>query len=187
MKYTHANIHMKGGLRKASGFALTELLLALAVVGAVATAGFLVYKSTSSDTATDNQINGVVDFIGKSREQFGSSSQWANFSTANVVKLNRVPSQFTIDATAGSEVLYDAHKTAVTLTAAATAGTAQFSTASQPECSKLGQRVSDLADTLQAGPAGTLQTVKSPSQAFDITKLATGCSGASPVIKVTMQ
>jgi hypothetical protein len=178
---------MKLNRKKARGFVMGELLLGVAIVAIISVGGFLAYRALAADTASDKQIAGIVDFVGKSKEIYGAAGAWTDFTIPNMVKLNRLPPQFSKDATSGSEKIYDANKNEITLTAAANQGTVDFTSASQEECSKVGQRVADLAYSLSAGPTGTLSVVKSATQTFSVTNLATGCSGTNPIVRVVLR
>jgi hypothetical protein len=182
-----AAVGLKKRPSKQGGFVMGELLLAVGIIAVVAVGAFLAYRALSADTASDKQIAGVVDFVGKSKEIFGAAGSWTTFTVPNMVHLNRLPPQFTSDATSGSEVIYDANKNPVTLTAATNQGTVQLTTVSQEECSKIGQRLADLTYTMSVGPTASLSVVKSATQTFSVTNLATGCSGTTPVIQMVIR
>ena len=62
-----------GSLRRSRGYVLNELLLAVAVIVIIGGAGFMIYKTLTKDAETTGQVNGIVDFVSKSKETFGLS------------------------------------------------------------------------------------------------------------------
>lgn len=177
--------NMSGGLRRSRGYVLNELLLAVAVIVIIGGAGFLVYKTLTKDAETSGQVNGIVDFVSKSKETFGlSGGNWTSFSASNLIKLNRIPSQFSKDTTKifdafGNEVIF--------ATAAAAQGTVSFTMRSSEECAKVTQAVAELAYTAATGPSGSETSVKTGTTKLDIDALATGCSAANRVLTLAIR
>lgn len=167
------------------GYVLNELLLAVAVIVLVSGAGFLVYKTLTKDAETSGQVNGIVDFVSKSKETFGlSGGNWASFTPANMIKLNRIPSQFTKDATK----VYDAFGNEVTFGAPVSVqGTVSFTMRSPEECAKVTQAVAELSYTAGVGAAGSESPVKTGTTKLDVDAMATGCAVANRVLTLAIR
>lgn len=176
---------MSGGLRRARGFVLTELLLAVGVIALVGGGGFLVYRTLTKDAEATGQTNGIVDFMSKSRETFGlSGGNWTAFTAENLIKLNRIPAQFTKDASK----IYDAFGNEVVFAAATAAqGMVSFTMRSPEECSKVTQSVADLAYAAGVGTSGSETAVKTGTTKLDIAQLALGCAAANRVLTLTIR
>jgi len=174
-----------GSLRRSGGYVLNELLLAVAVIVIIGGAGFMIYKTLTKDAETTGQVNGIVDFVSKSKETFGlSGGNWTSFSAANLIKLNRIPTQFTKDATK----IYDAFGNEVVFAAsAASQGTVSFTMRSAEECAKVTQAVAELAYTASAGAVGSETAVKTGTTKLDIDALATGCAVANRVLTLAIR
>lgn len=167
------------------GYNLLELLLVFAVIAAISGGGFLIYRSLNKDGETDRQIAGIVDFVSKAKTTFGlAGGNWTQFTAANLIKMNRVPSQFNKDTTKiydafGSEVIFG--------TPAAVEGTVTFSARSAEECAKMTQQLGDLVSTAAVGAAGSETVVKTNSTSVDVAAMATGCAVAGRGLKITIR
>ncbi|WP_156516889.1 hypothetical protein [Delftia sp. GW456-R20] len=167
------------------GYVLNELVLAVAIIVIASGAGFVIYKTLAKDTETSSQINGIVDFLSKSKETFGlSGGNWNSFSAANMIKLNRIPSQFTKDATK----IYDANGNEVVFKAPAAAqGTVSFLMRSSEECAKITQAVAELSYIASVGASGSESSVKTATTKLDIDAMATGCAVANRVLTLAVR
>ena len=176
-----------GSKQSARGFALTEVLLYVAIGAVLIGGSFLAYRTITKDAEADRQVSGIVDFVAKGKETFGlAGGNWASYTPANLIKMNRIPPQFTKDASAGK--VFDAFGTEVVFGAASAAeGVASFVMRSPEECTKITQSIADLAYTASVGTSGAETVVKTSSAKLDVALMATGCAASTPVLKLAMR
>ncbi|HSV55212.1 MAG TPA: hypothetical protein VLJ57_24015 [Burkholderiaceae bacterium] len=171
--------------RHMRGLTLMETTLVIALAGIVMGGALMLYRSNTADAGTSRQIDGIISFASKSQETFGlSGGNWSAFTPDNMIKLNRIPDQFSKDTTK----IYDNFRNEVVFTApAVNQGVVSFIMRSPQECAKITQAVADLTYKTAVGAAGSETVVKPANGTLDVAAMATGCDTANRVLNITLR
>lgn len=167
------------------GFSMIEATLVLALAAVVVGGVLMQYRSNNAEAGTSRQIDGITAFASKSQETFGlSGGNWGAYTADTMIKLNRIPDQFSKDSTK----IYDNFRNEVVFSApAVTQGVVSFMMRSPQECAKVAQAVADMTYSTAVGASGSETVVKPANGVLDVAALATGCETANRVLKITLR
>lgn len=188
----------RGGVARAAGFALGELLLTVAAISALAAVGLGVYSNVRSSATADDQAQVMVDLAANVRRVFAKAQgNYTGVTAARVSAMGLVRAPLRWDG--GS--LRDAWGNAMTVYGSGpwrfsmTAGGTRPMSAS--ECAALATRLAISAHIVRVGSTAAVATsgaddglvtggnVYKDGTTINQAALGTGCAEASPVVGAT--
>lgn len=178
------------GLRRVQrGFALGELMLAVAVVGALVAAGFGIYTFLRGNVAAADVGDKVMIMVTDVQKNWRTVGSFATVSPAEINKLALIRSPLSYDGTNlkdgwGNNMSINGNATAFALTIGGSTSPIQ-----QDDCGALVARLAPVASSIRIGvdaaaTAGNITggTVYKNGATITQNGLTTGCSAANPII-----
>ena len=178
-------------IKKQAGMTLTESLLVLAVGALVAVLAYGGYKLAVGNVKQASAVDSAARMLSAIKKSFGSSGNYSvNVTTANLAKSGIVPTEFTVDAGAGTVIAPWAADANVTITTPPAAGSqtlaVNFTNVPTDVCLSLMAGIEGFTESMKAGPAGSLVAVKAAGGKFDSGSAAAQC-GAVATVEATIK
>lgn len=180
------NVIRKGGLVQ-RGFALGELLLAVAVVGILVTIGYGIYNSLTKDTAAQDLTQKSVAMIGKIKSIYGNAGTFSGITGQAVDQLGARPDGFRLSGTD----LVDNFGNVIDVNGAAAFFGMRFQGLTKDTCGKIASGLAGLAYQVTVGSASAVSVAagvitggtdyKAAGGTPNTANLATGCGAAEPL------